>query len=214
MCVFAFGSKAQFLDSLTIAIHKRPGIDARLESRNSFIHNGRAKISGVRLGVIFQRKLRIGGGYSWLDAKVYERKPITNEYGLPDTVNNYLKFGYLCYYVDFVFHKTKRWQLSVPIQVGTGFSHFEYTYNNQKVRSKNYFLLIYEPGITMQFKVFRWVGVGADVGYRFALKNNKFIGDRLNSPTYAFKLLVWFDQLFYVVAPKSKLAKKYGPAYW
>jgi hypothetical protein len=29
-------------------------------------------------------------------------------------------------YADFVFHKTKRWQLSVPIQVGTGMYWTQY----------------------------------------------------------------------------------------
>lgn len=206
--------RCQFLDSLTTAIHRKPGLDARLESRNSFITNGRAKISGVRLGVIFQRKLRIGGGYSWLNSPVYRDKQIINTEGNTETVRDYLKFGYLCYYVDFVFYKTKRWQLSVPIQLGTGLSHFEYTSGNRLYKSRNYFLLLYEPGITVQFKVFKWVGLGADVAYRFTLKNNSYIGEKLSSPTYAFKLLVWFDEIFYILAPRSKLTQKYGPSSW
>lgn len=198
-----------------MAIHQRPSIDARLESRYSFIKNTAAKISGVRLGVVFKKKLRIGGGYSWLDTKIDQEKTILNSLGQTEQVKNYLKFGYLCYYVDFVFHKTKRWQLSVPIQAGTGLSHFEYTESNGvKHFSKNYFLLIYEPGITVQFKVTRWAGLGCDIAYRFALKNNQFIGDRLNSPTLSGKLLFWIDQLYFMTFPKSKISQKYGPAIW
>ena len=45
--------------------------------------------------------------------------------GTIDTVFRNLKFTYLCYYVDFVFYKTKRWQLSVPIQAGTGLAWWQ-----------------------------------------------------------------------------------------
>jgi hypothetical protein len=212
--MISLGLKCQFLDSLTAAIHTEPSIDARLESRNSFITNGLVKVSGVRLGVSWQRKLRIGGGYSWLNSPVYNDRKIISSLGQAETVREYLKFGYLCYYIDFVFYKAKRWQLSVPIQVGTGLSHFQYTENNVLHKSRNYFLLLYEPGITVQFKVFKWAGVGADLAYRFTLKNNHYIAEKLSSPTFSFKLLVWFDEIFYTVAPKSKITQKYGPSRW
>ncbi len=206
--------KGQFLDTFKVFLHSKPNIHARLESRNSFIKYGRAKISGVRLGLSFKRKLRVGIGYSWLDADVSDPIKITDAFGKPIIVDNHLKFGYACYYADFVFHKTKRWQLSIPIQVGTGMYWFQYSNGLQTIKSQKRLLLLYEPGISVQFKIFRWCGLGADIGYRFTLKNNKYIGEKLNSPTYAFKLLFWFDQLFFMAAPKHKLTKKFGPAYW
>jgi hypothetical protein len=213
-CIASLSLKCQFLDSLTTAIHGKPMLDANLEGGSSFITNQRVKVSGVRLGVVFQNKLRIGGGYSWLAGPVSRDKAVTSLAGNPETVQEYLKFGYFCYYVDFVFHKTKRWQLSVPLQLGTGLSHLEYTQNNILHKSKHYFLLLYEPGINVQFKIFRWAGVGANVGYRFALKNNRYIGEALNSPTYSFNLLIWYDELFFLIAPKSRITKKYGPSTW
>jgi len=75
-------------------------------------------------------------------------------------------------------------------------------------------LLIYEPGITTQFKITKWLGLGVDVCYRLALRNTNYVGNRLNSFILAPKLLIWFDQIFFMAAPKSKLTKKFGPAYW
>lgn len=213
-CLACASARCQFLDSLTAAIHQKPTLDANLQGGSSFITNQRVKVSGVRLGVSFEGKLRIGGGYSWLAAPVYRDKTIFNSDGSSEKVKEYLKFGYFCYYVDFVFHKTKRWQLSVPLEVGMGLSHLEYMHNSVTHRSKDYLLLLYQPGIDIQFKIFRWVGLDADVGYRFALKNNHYIGETLNSPTYSFGVLVWFDELFYIIAPNSKITKKYGPASW
>ena len=205
---------AQFLDTLKSLTQKRPGIDARIETRNSFIENGRAKVTGVRLGLIFQKKLRIGIGYSWLSSDVHEKKLIINYLGKTDTATHYLKFGYVAFYTDFVFHKTKRWQLSVPLQWGAGLTWFNYNNGAQDISTSKDYLLLYEPGISVQFKLVRWCGLGTDIGYRFTLQNNKYLSNKLNSPTYAFKFLIWFDQLYYLGFPKSKITTKYGPAEW
>jgi hypothetical protein len=206
--------KGQFLDTFKVFLKSRPSIDARLESRYSFLNNSPTKVSGVRLGLSFRRKLRVGIGYSWLDTDVSDKKLITDAFGETGYTDEYFKFGYFCYYADFVFHKTKRWQLSVPIQVGTGMYWRQYSDGLQIVRSKKRLLLFYEPGITIQFKAFKWLGVGLDVCGRLALRNTGYVGEKLNSFVLAPKLLIWFDQIFYSVAPKNKFTKKYGPAYW
>ncbi len=74
--------------------------------------------------------------------------------------------------------------------------------------------MLYEPGISTHFKAFKWLGLGVDVGYRFALKNNYYVAAQFNSPTYAFKIMFWADQLFYDLFPKAKLTEKKGPAAW
>jgi len=215
-CFLVTTGKAQFLDSMNLMFRSHSSIDARLESRVSFYKNELINITGVRLGIAYKRKLRIGGGFSWVKSDyTSEFYEYNSDLSKIDTVSKYMKLGYLCYYIDFVFHRTKRWQLSVPIQAGTGLSWFQkekaYRFHNHDPK---YFLFLYEPGITVQFKVFRWVGLGADVAYRFTLKNQKKIGEKLNSPTYSIKVLFWPDQLFYQVLPNHKLSKRYGPAEW
>jgi hypothetical protein len=108
------------------------------------------------------------------------------------------------YYADFVFHKTKRWQLSVPIQVGTGMYWTQYNDGEKLVKSKKRFLLFYEPGITVQFKITKWCGLGLDVCARLALRNTNYVSNKLNSFVLAPKLLIWFDQIFFNGCPKIK----------
>lgn len=210
----SFNCRGQFLDTFKVFLRSRPSIDARLESRYSFFNHNVTKVSGVRLGLSFKRKLRVGIGYSWLDADVIDKKIITDANGKLITTDEFMKFGYICYYADFVFHKTKRWQLSVPIQAGTGLYWTQYHDGEKTIKTKQRFLLFYEPGITVQFKITKWCGLGMDVCARLALKNTKYVGEKLNSFVLAPKLLIWFDQIFYSIAPKSKITKKYGPAYW
>lgn len=206
--------KGQFLDTFKVFLRARPSISARLESRYSFMNNSPTKVSGVRLGLSFKRKLRVGIGYSWLDTDVSEKKLITDIYGKSRFTDDYFKFGYVCYYADFVFHKTKRWQLSVPIQLGTGMYWTQYSDGKNSIKSKKRLLLFYEPGITVQFKITRWCGLGLDACVRLALRNTNYVGNKLNSFVLAPKFLIWFDQIFYMAAPKSKITQKYGPAYW
>lgn len=215
---FLLGATAvysQFLDSLHIVFNSKSNIDARLESRYSFIKNELISVTGVRLGVAYKRKLRVGGGISWLKTDVPYNINRINLLGETVSEKKYLKFAYLCYYIDFVYYRTKRWQLSVPIQAGTGLSWFQSktAYYMNRTDKKN-LLLLYEPGITAQYKIFKYLGAGADVAFRFVMKNNKKIGERLNSPTLSIKVLFWPDQLFYVLNPEGKITKKYGPAEW
>lgn len=210
----AFAVQAQLLDSLQAMLKKKKHIDLRLESRNSFIANDRALISGVRVGVACERKLKFGLGVSWLSSNITEEQTIINDLNKTDIVKSYLKLAYICLYADFVFHKTKRWQLSIPIQTGMGASWLQRNMAYNLSTSGKNFLLLYEPGISTQFKIFKWFGLGVDIGYRFTLKNDAFVGNRLNSPTYAFKLQFWADELFYDLFPKSRITQRFGPAQW
>ncbi len=213
--LFPVFAKAQYLDSLDVVIQSKASVDLRLESRWSFVDNELITISGVRLGAAFQKKLRLGLGLNWLKTPVSREVFEINESGQGVLTTNFFKLAYLSLYADIVFHKTKRWQLSVPIQIGLG-NTWDQKVQEYKLsdRQNKQFLFLYEPGITVQFKLTRWVGVGSDVAYRFTLKNNKKISEQLSSPTYSFKILFWLDQLYYLAAPESKWTKRYGPATW
>lgn len=192
----------------------KASVDLRLESRYSFINNELATINGIRIGASFKRKIRFGGGLSWLKSDIYENEYQPVELNQFMTVKRHLKLGYVCLYVDFVFYKTKRWQLSIPIQTGLGMSWFQYSEKYNLKTNPKYFLWIYEPGVSTHFKIFKFLGIGADINYRFTLKNNKNISEQFSSPTYAVKLMFWADQLFFDMFPKSKFALKKGPAAW
>jgi hypothetical protein len=135
-----------------VFLHSRPSIDARLESRYSFMNNSPTKVSGVRLGISFKRKLRVGIGYSWLDTPVYDKEIVKDELGKPKIITSFFKFGYVCYYADFVFHKTKRWQLSVPIQVGTGMYWTRYDDGEKITNSKNVYYCFMNQGLQYNIK--------------------------------------------------------------
>lgn len=223
LLLFSVTGRAQLLDTLRNLIQHKYSVDVRLESRNSFINHELTSITGVRLGITFRRKLRLGGGiswlktdgYSWLKTNVSRDFYVADAEGGTQVVKKYLKFVYACYYLDFVFYKTRHWQLSVPIQAGTGALWFQEN-KDYKFRTgeKKYFLFLYEPGITLQYKVFKWLGGGADATYRFALQNRKKTEMQLSNLSFTLKALFYFDYLFYELFPKHEITKRFGPAYW
>ncbi|WP_317897643.1 hypothetical protein [Aurantibacillus circumpalustris] len=214
---------AQLLDTLRDFFRHKYSIDIRLESRNSIISNELTSVRGIRVGFVFKRKLRLGGGISWLktDGHSWLKTNVTKDFYVTDAngnksvVSKYLKFIYASYYLDFVFYKTQHWQLSVPIQLGTGYLWFQEnkTYH-LGTKDPKYLLILYEPGITLQYKLFKWIGAGADITYRFAMQDRKKTGVQLSNLSLTFKALFYFDQLFYQLFPKNEITKKYGPAIW
>jgi hypothetical protein len=212
--LFYFKGEAQIVDTFKVLLKSKSSLDLRLESHYSFINNDLANISGFRVGVSFKRKLRLGGGLSWLSSSITHNDYKVTESNVLIYSPKNLKLAYMAFYADFVFYKTKRWQVSVPIQTGVGYSWYQTGHSYGFNSNKKYLFFLYEPGISTQFKIFKWCGLGVDVGYRFALKDRTYISERFSSPTYSFKLLFWADQLFYDLFPESKLAKKKGPAVW
>lgn len=215
MFIGTVAAYAQYLDSLDEVIKGKSNIDLRLESRWSFVNNQVITVSGVRLGAAFEKKLRLGGGLSWLKTPYSRIETVKNENGENILQTTYFKLAYLAAYADVVFYKTKRWQLSVPLQIGAGYTWYQKVpqYQILKMDSRQ-FLFLYEPGITVQYKLTRWLGIGSDVAYRFTLKNNKKISEQLSSPTYSLKILFWLDQLYFLVFPESNWTKQSGPAVW
>ena len=93
------------------------------------------------------------------------------------------------------------------MQFAIGAIWYKYSFKDiEKLRSRKYLLLLYEPTLSGQYKVFDWLGGGLDVGFRFALHKNKNIEERLTFPTYSLKLLIYWGVLYNNVFPNYPLS--------
>lgn len=197
--------EAQILDTIRYDLEQKPKFAFRLDSRNSFISARQSKILGFKIGWDYNDRVKLGIGFSYLSNGIFRDRAYVTEDGQTDTARAQLKFNYISPFFEYVFFSKGRWEHAIPVQFGFGNSRFDY-YNEkgQLVRDDFRPVILYEPAMTTQFKIFSWVGLGAGVGYRLLLLNNNAIGENLNSPVYVLKVKVFFGDIYKkVIKPKS-----------
>lgn len=157
-----------------------------LDSRRSFINRTDAKIWGARIGVDFDNRWRVGvGGYILGDGV---RGTVHLDTA---SVTGKLRFGYVAWFYEYVFFRKKRFEFSIPGYLGAGTARLEAA---DSISRKA--VGVSEVAVQGHFKVFRWVGVGAGVGYRFLFIPNKQIEENLNSFIYSFKVRIWLAPIY------------------
>lgn len=194
-CLFGFSQS--FEEDIRSALKVKPNLDLRSDSRHSFINQSGVSLFGVKGGIEFNRKLRFGLGFNILTTKLNTNFSYTNDGVLTNTDDARLIFYHVSPYVEYVFYKHDRWEVSIPIQLGIGNSYYTYrAESGQRYNSNRQFILSYEPAITAQYKIFKYFGPGFGVGYRLMIIDNKAIKESFNSPVYIFRFKVFFGEIY------------------
>jgi len=214
--IFTNLGSAQFLDSLHHAFAGKKSIDIGYDSRNAFIDHNLINVQSIKVGVNFGSKLAIGGGYSWLTTKITDNKIIhDNDLNKDVSIQRKLSFSYLCYYMEYTYYKSHRWEFSIPMQFGVGKIGYNYMYKNVKTQQDQGYCFVYEPEIDVKFKIFRWFGAEADVGYRILIKDDPLVKKTFNSPLFSFGIFILWDELALIIFKKNKWVQaKFGPSDW
>lgn len=168
----------------------------------------------MKAGLSFGKRVFIGLGYNQIypnakatknfDKQIY----LTNEQNAIDSVTAKLQLFYFSAQVEYIYYRNKHWQLSMPLQIGVGQTAYKYEWLGKRRYDERYTCLIYEPAVSVEYRFVKWIGVGADVGFRFMLTESKALNSKFNSPTYAFKLLIYYNEIFKSLFPNSKLSEK------
>ena len=205
-CIAASACSAQFADSLHKAFCGKKSLDFGFDSRNSFIDNKRVGVQYLKMGVDFEKKFTMGVGYAWLNANT----PIYNKTGYFDselkrdtTVNRQLSLQYIACYINYIYYKSKRWEFSVPLQVGVGKLGYKYDYKGISKKDDAGYCFLYEPEVNVKFTILRWLGVEGDVGYRLLFHDSHFIKNTFNSPLFSFGVFIIWNELALMTFPKN-----------
>lgn len=210
-CCLLLETNAQpTLDTIKDCLKQTPQLFGKLDSRNSFISNSQAKILGVKLGLNFGNRLHFGIGYNQLyppannfDKKIY----FTNSNSITDSATARLKLFYFSTHVEYIYYQNQHWQLSIPLQIGLGKTFYQYKLFEEKKEIESTIVFIYEPAVSIEYKFMKWIGIGADVGFRFMITDYKRLNQKFNSPTYAFKLLIYYNEIYKSLFKKQKGTK-------
>ena len=213
LCLLNTSAKAQpTIDTIQQCLKQKPHLFGKFDSRNSFIDNSRAKIFGIKAGLNFGDRLHFGIGYNQLNppSKDFDKTifvPDANSELVQTTAM--LRLFYISLHAEYVFYQTPHWQLSMPLQFGLGQTYYKYNnYLGKRTVIEKDINFIYEPAVSVEYKFVKWAGIGMDIGYRFMFTNYKNLNQKFTSPTYAFKFIVYYNEIVKSVFPKSKLAKE------
>lgn len=215
LCLLQLRTIAQpTLDTIQWCLKQKPHVFGKLDTRNSFIYNSRIKIFGLKAGLSYGKRVFIGLGYNQIypnakatknfDKEIY----LTNEQNTIDSITGKLQLFYFSAQVEYIYYRTNHWQLSMPLQIGVGQTSYKYEWLGKRRYDERYTCLIYEPAVSVEYRFVKWIGVGADVGFRFMLTESKALNNKFTSPTYAFKLLIYYNEIFKSLFPNSKLSEK------
>ena len=122
------------------SFHTKPKLDVKLDNRFSFIRNSDVKTIGVKIGLNFNRKFKVGIGINQMLLPV--GKQILNEDNLLVPVD--LEYFYVSPYIEYVYFNSKRWEFSLSTQLGFGSASYRDKSNiNKKLVEST--VLSYEP---------------------------------------------------------------------
>lgn len=178
-------------DSLENVLKNKPIPTARFDSRNSFVSGRNARVQGIKAGVTFRKTLTLGLGYSWLDTDIKERIGPGDIGG-----EGQLKMRYISAFAEYTFYRKGPWEATIPVQIGFGKSFLQVKESSTKKTIDANPVILYEPIMTFEYKVLNIIGLGAGVGYRIMLRNNKDIDYQFTSPVYVLKARLIFDEIF------------------
>ncbi|MFH2095857.1 MAG: hypothetical protein ABIJ16_09145 [Bacteroidota bacterium] len=194
----------QFTDEIINSLQTKPRPTFRFDNRNSIISTRGARINSIKWGLEYNHVFTLGFGYEWLGSEINRNFYVQSTDGITDTVNSALKMNYMSLFAEYVFYRDKKWECFLPISFGIGDAHYSYEYNNEIFRKNHCLILVYETNITVQYRVIRWIGVGAGTGYRLMIKGNNMMDENFNSPIYILKMKIYFGDIY------TELFKKGG----
>lgn len=206
--ILSFGSNANILAQPRIFrdmnrhLAEKPKLGFSFDNRNTFLLGQNANIVGVRAGLDFNGRVRIGVGIQGLNT-IIPRLLIfpPDSAGLPpDTVFTHIGFSYLTLYTEYAFHKSKRWEFGVPFYFGLGSASYlagDYPFYKSAIS-------LIESSVYGQFYIFPWLALHSGVGYRLMLKSNSAIAGRFSGPVYTLGVKVYFGKMYRSIFPKKK----------
>lgn len=175
-----------------------------LDTRSSFIDKRRVNVWGVNAGMAWgKRRHELTVGYYWLGYQAARRLiELDKDRSIRIHPDYYTKTDLyhlsLMHWHNFV--NTRRWQLSVPLELGLGRARSlrqPLTAVPIEEASRRYPFVPVQVGGYAEWKATRWMGLGLQAGYRWAMYDNH-LQEKFNGPYYSVGT-VFYSTFFYEV---------------
>lgn len=198
--VFAQVSEgSSFEEEFRSSFHTKPKLDVKFDNRFSFIRDNDVRTVGVKLGLSFDRKFKVGIGINQM-LTTTDNKAFSGD----SLIDVDLEYFYFSPYIEYTFYNSKRWAFSLATQLGVGGASYQYLdLKGDKVKLVQSTVLSYEPAMLIDYKIVRWFGIGTGVGYRFIYYKSPGVNEKFSSPEYVIKLKIYLGEIVRTITGKE-----------
>jgi len=165
----------------------------QLDNRFSSIRGKEITVFGLKVGLQYKKLTRFGVGSSFIVNPVYidyfNKKRNTEE-------TNKISFWYFSVFNDWILFKNNKWECFVTEQIGFGRPNFTKEINNDIVSDFNVNLYVNEISGQVNYKLTKWIGLGAGVGYRSLLNKKSVLNTTFDAPIYVAKIIIYPETFF------------------
>ena len=145
--VLAQQTEPAFEQEFYESFHTKPKLDVKFDNRFSFIRDNDVKTLGLKVGLSFNRKFKLGLGINDM-LTATDKKVNINDTSL----NVNLEYFYFSPYFEYVFYNSRKWEFSLATQLGFGNASYEYyNLNNEKKVLTKTTVLSYEPPMLIHY---------------------------------------------------------------
>jgi hypothetical protein len=198
---------AQLFDSIKSDLKKKPIFHYKFDSRSAFIGNRSANVWGIKVGIGFNRRVRFGVGYNYLKSRLPARASLVSTQ-TGEMLQSRLRMRYVSIYAEYVYYRKNKWELSVPVQIGIGNTAYV-PFNDSQVnfRLVTHPILLYEPCLSVNYRIVPFVALGTEMGLRIALIKSRQINEQITAPIYVFKAIIYWADMINYFWPNNKVPK-------
>jgi len=190
-----------FEDEFKKSFKSKPKLDVKFDNRFSFIRDTDVKTIGIKVGLNYRRKFKVGLGFNQMLFNV-EKVAFDEDAGINRAVE--LEYSYFSPYIEYVYYNTRKWEFSLSLQHGIGGASYQYRdANGKKKKLINSVVLSYEPAMLIDYKIIRWIGIGTGIGYRMVYRKTPGIKEKFSSPEYVIKLKVYLGEIVRTMTGKE-----------
>ena len=119
-----------------------------------------------------------------------------------DSVKAQLEMWKIPFGFEYILYSQEPWQFSVPVDLGYGASYYSYFDKYGQTKKLNYHHVVdLEAGVSAQYIILKWVGIGVGAGYRLTLIKNQDIKHDFSSPVYSIKLKLFLGAIYRSIFP-------------
>jgi hypothetical protein len=174
-----------------------------LDGRRSVVLEETTGIGGLKIGATLNNRYKMGLGIYWMKGDI-ERVGLPGGNITDAQGSLFYKFGYTSLFFEPVKTLNRKWQLSLPLHIGSAVIERSYlnTAGNKHL-FKTSKAPLFEFSIIGQYKFYRWLAMGTGFGYRSLLVDDDKIKRALNAPVYILQIKILFGVIWKTLLNKE-----------